>query len=76
MHLSKLVATLAADLETNGDTEHVTLGVTVTGTDGKQYRLDAVIQESTDVSILRDANFVDGLACVVADYKGPFEIFV
>lgn len=76
MHLSSLVAMLAADLDANGDTENVALAVTITGTDGKQYRLDAVIQESGDVTVLRDANYVNGMASVVADYKGQYEIFV
>lgn len=70
MRLSELVKMLAADLETNGDTEHVTLGVTAAGTDGNRYRLDAVVSESNDFSVIRDSNVVDGMACVIADYKG------
>ena len=75
MRLSELVKLLATDLEANGDTEHITLGVTVAGTDGKQYRLDAVIDGSNDISVLRDSNVVSGMACIVADYKGQ-ELFV
>lgn len=76
MRLSKLVAMLAADLEANGDTDAVTLGVTVTGTDGKKYRLDAVVAEPSEIDVFRDNNFVNGRACVVADYKGTHELFV
>lgn len=76
MRLSQLVAMLAADLEANGDTENVMLGVTVKGTDGQKYRLDAVITEPNDISTIRDSNFVNGMACVVADYKGTHEVFV
>lgn len=76
MRYSELVAMLAADLEANGDTEAVTLAVTVTGTDGKKYRLDAVIAEPSDIDVLRDHNFVNGMTCVVADYKGEHEVFL
>lgn len=76
MRYSEVVAMLAADLEAKGDTENVTLGLTVTGTDGKKYRLDAVIAAPGDIEVLRDSNFVNGMACVVADYKGPHEVFV
>ena len=76
MQLSSLVAMLTADLEAKGDTENVTLAVTITGTDGKQYRLDAVIEAPGDVSVLRDDNYVNGMTSVVADYKGQYEIFV
>lgn len=76
MRLSKLVEMLAADLEANGDTEGVTIGIAVSGTDGKQYRLDAAIVEPNDIGVLRDSNFVNGMTCVVADYKGAYEVFV
>lgn len=76
MRLSQLVAMLAADLEANGDTENVILGVAVKGTDGQKYRLDAVITEINDISTSRDSNFVNGMACVVADYNGTREVFV
>jgi hypothetical protein len=69
MRLSALVASLIADLEANGDTENVLLGVVVTANDGKKYRLDAVIAESADISISRDYSFPHGMACVTAGYK-------
>lgn len=76
MKLSELVAKLAADLEANGDTANVTLGMAVTGTDGKKYRLDAVLDDQGAFEILRDNNYAEGMACAVADYQGPHEIFV
>lgn len=76
MRYSELVALLAADLEANGDTENVAIGVTIAGTDGQKYRLDAFIAASNDVEVIRDVNCVNGLACVIADYKGQHEVFV
>lgn len=76
MKLSELAAMLAADLKANGDTDAVALGVTVTGTDGKKYRLDAVIAKTVDFDVLRDSNYVTGMACIVADYNGEHEVFV
>ncbi len=70
MRLSEMVANLAADLETNGDTENVTLGIAVTGKDGQRYRLDAVISPSNKLEVLRDSNYVAGMAIIAADCDG------
>ena len=45
MKLSQLIAKLTADLDANGDTENVLIGIVVPGDDGKHYRLDAVLHE-------------------------------
>lgn len=74
MKLSQLIAKMTADLEANGDTENVSLGLTVTKSDGKKYRLDAVITEDNDVEVIRDANFTNGMACIVADHIGSLEV--
>lgn len=76
MKLSDLVAKMAEDIAANGDAANVTLGISVTGTDGKQYRLDVVLGDQNSVEIIRDSNYVHGMACVVAEYKGPHEIFI
>lgn len=76
MKYSDLVAKMAQDLAENGDAANVTLGISVTGTDGKQYRLDVVLGDQNSVEIFRDCNYVQGMACVVAEYKGPHEIFI
>lgn len=76
MRLSQLVAMLVADLETNGDAENVMLGVVVTGADGEKYRLDTLLAEPGDISILRDSNYTNGMAVFVADYTGPHEVIV
>lgn len=68
MRLSELAAKLAADLEANGDTENVTIGIAVTGDDGKKYRIDAVISPSNNLEVLRDSNYVNGMAIIVADH--------
>ena len=68
MRLSELAAKLAADLEANGDTENVTIGIAVTGDDGKKYRIDAVISPSNKLEVLRDSNYVNGMAIIAADY--------
>jgi len=68
MRLSQLVAKLATDLQVNGDTENVSLCLVVAGTGDKKYRLDAVLVENTDIEVIRDVNYVNGMACVVADY--------
>lgn len=70
MKLSQLVARLLSDLEANGDTECLSLGLTVAGVDGKRYRLDAPIGEVGELDVLRDANYPGGLVCLVADYQG------
>ncbi len=67
---------LATDLEENGDTENISLGVSVTWTDGMKYRLDAVVTASNDISIVRDSNFINGMVCVVSYYKGANAVFV
>ncbi|HEX7648340.1 MAG TPA: hypothetical protein VF450_13110 [Noviherbaspirillum sp.] len=68
MKLSELVAKLQADLEANGDTEHVALCLAVpNGPVPKAYphRLDAF----GDIEILRDAGeYVNGMTYLVADY--------
>lgn len=74
MKLSQLIAKLTADLESNGDTEHVALCLGVTGLDGRKYRLDAHIGSDGDIEIIRDSNVTNGLACISADYQGPIEI--
>lgn len=76
MRYSQFVAMLAADLEANGDAENVSLGVVVTGTDGKKYRLDALVVAPRDIDVIRDRSVVNGLACISADYQGSHEIFV
>lgn len=76
MRLSELVALLSDDLQKKGDTDIVSLGVTVTGTDGLKYRLDAVIASVADMEVIRDPNIVSGMACIAADYQGLHEIFV
>lgn len=68
MRLSELAAKLAADLEANGDTENVTIGIAVTGNDGKKYRIDAVISPSNELEVLRDSNYVNGMAIIAADH--------
>ncbi len=68
MRLSELAAKIAADLEANGDTENVTIGIAVTGNDGKKYRIDAVISPSNKLEILRDSNYVNGMAIIAADH--------
>lgn len=70
MRLSELVAKLNENLRVNGDAEAVTLAVTVAGTDGKRHRLDAVIGHDGDMEIIRDQNFVNGMACLIADHHG------
>ncbi len=70
MRLSELVAELAANLESNGDTENVTIGIAVTGKDGQRYRLDAVISPSNKLEVLRDSNYVAGMAIIAADCDG------
>jgi hypothetical protein len=76
MRLSQLVEAITADLKANGDTENVALGLAVTGSDGKRYRLDAVLSGTGDFEIIRDTTVVSGMACIVADYNGPHELFL
>lgn len=73
MKLSQLIAKLTADLEANGDTENVLIGVAVAGDDGKHYRLDAVLTED-GADVLRDVNFTNGMACIVASYHGDHQV--
>ena len=73
MKLSQLIAKLSADLDANGDTENVSIGVAVAGEDGKFNRLDAVLTVD-NAEILRDTNFVNGMACIVADYHGNMRV--
>lgn len=75
MKLSQLIAKLTADLEANGDTESVLIGVAVAGDDGKHYRLDAVLTED-GADVLRDVNYTDGMACIVGHYHGNHQIRV
>lgn len=70
MKLSGLIAKLTADLNANGDTEHISLGIIVAGTDGERYRLDAVLVEDDVPNIVRDPNYKAGMSCIVADYRG------
>ena len=49
-------------------TENVTIGIAVTGNDGKKYRIDAVISPSNELEILRDSNYVNGMAIIAADH--------
>lgn len=73
MKLSRFIEKLTADLETNGDTENVLIGVAVAGDDGKHYRLDAVLTEN-GADVLRDVNFTNGMACIVANYRGEHQV--
>ena len=66
MKLSEFIAKLAADLEANGDSENVSLGITVPGEGDQAFRLDAVLDEENS-EILRDCNYVNGMTCIVAD---------
>lgn len=76
MKLSGLITKLTADLHANGDTENVSLGVIVTGTDGRRHRLDAVLIEDDVRSILRDPNYANGMTNIVADYCGDLIVGV
>lgn len=73
MKLSQFIAKLTADLEANGDTENVLIGVAVAGDDGKHYRLDAVLTED-GADVLRDVNYTDGMACIVGHYHGNHQL--
>lgn len=72
MKLSQLLAKIQADLEANGDTDHVALCLAVPPgqrLDNKPYahRIDA----HGDIEILRDtAEYVNGMTYLVADYVG------
>ena len=66
MKLSQLIDVLTADLKARGDTEHVSIGIVVAGEGGHRHRLDAVIT-ADNYEIVRDANFVHGMACLVAE---------
>lgn len=75
MKFSTLVASLAADLETNGDAEHVAIGVVATDENGIPHRLDAVLTEGEGgVEIFRDHNYVQGMVCIAADYQGSLKV--
>jgi len=76
MRYSELIEVFKDDLEKNGDAEAVSFGITVVGSDGNRYRLDAVIGDGCEIEVLRDPNFVNGMACLAADYKGEHQIFV
>lgn len=62
MKLSELIVLLTADLDANGDTDHVALGTIVKSND-TAYRLDA----HGPVDIVRDPNYDQGMAVLVAD---------
>ena len=74
MRLSEFVAMVVADLEANGDTEHVRLGVTMPGTDGNLHRVDADIAAPLDVEILRDHNYPTGMTVIAGDHKGAYKV--
>ena len=75
MKYSQLIAKLSADLEKNGDAEHVCICITVPSSDGTACRLDAVLTEN-GFEVNRDVNFANGLTCIVADYHGEHRLQV
>ena len=73
MKLSQLIAKLTADLDANGDTENVLIGIVVPGDDGKHYRLDAVLHEN-GTNMFRDVNYTNGMTCIVGDHAGNYTV--
>lgn len=74
MKLSQVIAKLNADLEANGDADHVSLGVIVAGKDGKRFRVDAILVDDGVPNIFRDQNYPKGMTCIVAENSGDVQV--
>lgn len=66
MKQSRMIELLTADLQANGDSDNITLGIIVQGPNGSRHRLDCILFEEKD-SISRDWNYPNGMVCIVGE---------